>query len=121
MITCRYSGDFSDKESRKNRVSVHERPFHCEVRDCLRTDGFAKNNDRHKYVKGSAPRRSIRPARNGHTRAFHPENFDLIDRSVTAQRGKVDYASTSAKRRSLATSIVRTKKLVTEARVFSFI
>lgn len=45
-ITCRYfSEGFEDKRSRKHHVNVHDRPYHCEVQNCLGQEGFAKNSD----------------------------------------------------------------------------
>jgi hypothetical protein len=49
-ITCRYFAEgFKDKQSRKRHVNVHDRPFHCDVQDCLGQEGFAKENDLQKY------------------------------------------------------------------------
>lgn len=50
-ITCRYfSEGFKDKRSRKNHVNIHDRPYYCEVQDCLGQDlGFANDNDLQKY------------------------------------------------------------------------
>ena len=45
-IACRYFAEgFKNKQSRKRHVNVHDRPFHCEVQDCLGQEGFAKGND----------------------------------------------------------------------------
>ena len=50
-ITCRYfSEGFKDKQSRKRHVNVHDRPWHCDVQNCLGQEGFAKENDLQKYV-----------------------------------------------------------------------
>lgn len=45
-ITCRYfSEGFNDKRARKHHVNVHDRPFYCEIKDCLGAEGFAKDSD----------------------------------------------------------------------------
>lgn len=45
-ITCRYFAEgFKDKQSRKRHVNVHDRPYHCDVQDCLGQEGFAKESD----------------------------------------------------------------------------
>lgn len=96
-ITCRYFSDgFSDKKSRKHHVNIHDRPFHCEVRDCLGAEGFAKDSDLRKYIKGPAPRRSMGLTPDRHMRAFHPEQCDLADtfRAMNAKRGNADHACT---------------------------
>ena len=49
-ITCPYfSEGFKDKQARKRHVNVHDRPYHCDVQDCLGQQGFAKDNDLQKY------------------------------------------------------------------------
>lgn len=49
-ITCRYFWEgFKDKKSRRHHVNVHDRPFHCDVQDCLGAEGFAKDGDLQKY------------------------------------------------------------------------
>ncbi|KAJ4407348.1 hypothetical protein N0V91_003932 [Didymella pomorum] len=45
-ITCRYfSEGFKDSKARKKHVNIHERPFHCEVLDCLGAEGFTNHGD----------------------------------------------------------------------------
>jgi hypothetical protein len=45
-ITCRYfSEGFKDAKTRKKHVNIHERPFHCDVPDCLGAEGFANQGD----------------------------------------------------------------------------
>ncbi|KAF2128362.1 C2H2 domain-containing protein [Dothidotthia symphoricarpi CBS 119687] len=67
-ITCRYfSEGFKDEKARKRHVNIHERPFQCEVSDCLGAEGFANPKDLEK-----------------HTRAFHPELSDLAEKFHTA-------------------------------------
>jgi hypothetical protein len=46
-ITCRYfSEGFKDEKTRKRHVNIHDRPFQCEVPDCLGADmGFANTRD----------------------------------------------------------------------------
>jgi hypothetical protein len=79
--TCRYfSEGFKDEKTRKRHVNIHDRPFQCEVPDCLGADiGFANTKDLQK-----------------HTRAFHPEMSDLAEtfRSTTAKREKANHACT---------------------------
>ncbi|OAL02432.1 C2H2 domain-containing protein [Phaeosphaeriaceae sp. SRC1lsM3a] len=77
-ITCRYfSQGFSDAKAKKRHINIHERPYQCEVSDCLGAEGFANEKD----------------LRN-HTRAFHPEASDLAEtfNSSTAKRAKADHA-----------------------------
>jgi hypothetical protein len=80
-ITCRYfSEGFKDEKTRKRHVNIHDRPFQCEVPDCLGADmGFANTKDLEK-----------------HTRAFHPEMSDLAEtfNSTTAKREKANHACT---------------------------
>ncbi|CAI6333480.1 unnamed protein product [Periconia digitata] len=79
-ITCMYfSEGFKDAKSRKRHVNIHDRPFQCEVPDCLGAEGFANSKDLEK-----------------HTRGFHPEISDLADRfnTVTAKKGKADHTCT---------------------------
>lgn len=77
-ITCRYfSQGFADAKAKKRHVNIHDRPYQCEVSDCLGAEGFANEKD----------------LRN-HTRSFHPEQSDLAEtfRSSTAKRAKADHA-----------------------------
>jgi hypothetical protein len=79
-ITCRYfSQGFSDRKAKKRHINIHDRPFQCEVSDCLGAEGFANEKD----LKN-------------HTRAFHPEMSDLAEtfNSSTAKRAKADHACT---------------------------
>jgi predicted RNA-binding Zn-ribbon protein involved in translation (DUF1610 family) len=79
-ITCRYfSQGFADKKAKKRHIDLHDRPFQCEVNDCLGAEGFANEKD----LKN-------------HTRAFHPELSDLAEtfNSSTAKRAKADHACT---------------------------
>ncbi|KAI4681506.1 hypothetical protein J4E81_009864 [Alternaria sp. BMP 2799] len=67
-ITCRYfSEGFKDEKARNRHVNIHERPFQCEVPDCLGAEGFANAKDLER-----------------HTRAFHPEMSDLAEKFITA-------------------------------------
>ena len=67
-ITCRYfSEGFKDEKARKRHVDIHDRPFQCEVPDCLGAEGFANAKDLER-----------------HTRAFHPEMSDLAEKFITA-------------------------------------
>jgi hypothetical protein len=71
-ITCRYFYEgFQDAKARKKHVNIHDRPFQCEVSDCLGAEGFANQKDLEK-----------------HKRAFHPELSDLATafNSPTAKR-----------------------------------
>ena len=55
-ITCMYfSEGFKDARSRKRHVNVHERPFQCEVADCLGAEGFSNHKDLEKYVPALQP------------------------------------------------------------------
>jgi hypothetical protein len=79
-ITCRYfSQGFADSKARKRHINIHDRPYQCEVSDCLGGEGFAHEKD----LKN-------------HTRAFHPEMSDLAEtfNSSTAKRAKADHACT---------------------------
>jgi predicted RNA-binding Zn-ribbon protein involved in translation (DUF1610 family) len=79
-ITCRYfSQGFADAKAKKRHINLHDRPFQCEVTDCLGAEGFANEID----LKN-------------HTRAFHPEMSDLAEtfNSSTAKRAKADHACT---------------------------
>jgi hypothetical protein len=79
-ITCRYfSQGFSDVKAKKRHINIHDRPFQCEVSDCLGAEGFANEKD----LKN-------------HTRAFHPEMSDLAEtfNSSTTKRAKADHACT---------------------------
>jgi hypothetical protein len=51
-ITCKYfSEGFKDAKTRKRHVNIHERPFNCEVSDCIGSEyGFANSKDLEKYV-----------------------------------------------------------------------
>lgn len=50
-ITCRYfSEGFKDEKSRKKHVNIHERPFHCDIPDCLGAEGFINQGDLQRYV-----------------------------------------------------------------------
>jgi hypothetical protein len=45
-ITCRYfSEGFKDLKARKKHVNMHERPYACEILDCLGGEGFANQRD----------------------------------------------------------------------------
>jgi hypothetical protein len=45
-ITCMYfSEGFKDAKSKKRHVNIHDRPFQCEVHDCLGAEGFANSKD----------------------------------------------------------------------------
>ncbi|KAF2658989.1 C2H2 domain-containing protein [Lophiostoma macrostomum CBS 122681] len=78
-ITCMYfSEGFRDAKSRKKHVNIHDRPFQCEVPECLATEcGFANSKDLEK-----------------HTRAFHPEKSDLAEsfKPASAPRAKTNWA-----------------------------
>ncbi|KAI8940928.1 hypothetical protein NX059_002183 [Plenodomus lindquistii] len=79
-ITCRYfSEGFRDQKARKRHVDIHNRPYQCEVLDCLGTEGFASQKDLDK-----------------HTRGYHPERSDLAEtfRSATAKRANASHACT---------------------------
>ncbi|KAL5380194.1 hypothetical protein DPSP01_007994 [Paraphaeosphaeria sporulosa] len=63
-ITCMYfSEGFREARAKKRHVNIHDRPFQCEVPDCLGAEGFANSKDLEK-----------------HTRSFHPEISDLAVR-----------------------------------------
>jgi DNA-directed RNA polymerase subunit RPC12/RpoP len=77
-ITCRYfSQGFADIKAKKRHINIHDRPFQCEVSECLGAEGFANEKD----LKN-------------HTRSFHPELSDLAEtfNSSIAKRAKADYA-----------------------------
>jgi hypothetical protein len=45
-ITCSYfSEGFKDLKSRKRHVNIHDRPYQCEVPDCIGAEGFANSKD----------------------------------------------------------------------------
>lgn len=45
-ITCMYfSEGFRESRAKKRHVNIHDRPFQCEVPDCLGAEGFANSND----------------------------------------------------------------------------
>jgi DNA-directed RNA polymerase subunit RPC12/RpoP len=76
-ITCRYfSEGFKDEKARKRHVNIHDRPFQCEIPDCLGAEGFANSKDLEK-----------------HTRAFHPEISDLAEKFIsdTVKREKTNH------------------------------
>ena len=77
-ITCRYfSQGFSEVKAKKRHINIHDRPYQCDVSDCLGAEGFANEKD----LKN-------------HTRAFHPEKSDLAEifNSSTAKRAKANHA-----------------------------
>lgn len=79
-ISCRYfSEGFKDAKARKRHVNIHDRPYECEVSDCLGAEGFVNQKDLEK-----------------HTRIFHPDLSDLAEtfNSLTAQRANAVYACT---------------------------
>ncbi|KAH7348115.1 C2H2 domain-containing protein [Pyrenochaeta sp. MPI-SDFR-AT-0127] len=79
-ITCRYfSEGFKDTKARNRHVNIHDRPFQCEVSDCLGAEGFTNAKDLEK-----------------HTRAYHPELSDLAEtfNSTTAKRAKANHTCT---------------------------
>lgn len=79
-ITCRYFSDgFKDAKARKRHVDIHDRPYQCEVTDCVGSEGFANPKDLER-----------------HNRGFHPEmvDFSKIFNSVTVKRGNAAYACT---------------------------
>jgi hypothetical protein len=50
-ITCMYfSEGFKEAKAKKRHVNVHDRPFQCEVPDCLGAEGFSNHKDLEKYV-----------------------------------------------------------------------
>ena len=76
-ITCRYfSQGFSEAKAKKRHINIHDRPYHCDVSDCLGAEGFANEKD----LKN-------------HTRSFHPEKSDLAEifNSSTAKRAKANH------------------------------
>ncbi|KAH5050480.1 hypothetical protein HBH96_186180 [Parastagonospora nodorum] len=77
-ITCRYfSQGFSDKKARERHVNIHDRPFQCEVTNCLGQEGFVNEKD----------------LRN-HKRSFHPDMCDLAEsfKSSIAKRANAGHA-----------------------------
>jgi DNA-directed RNA polymerase subunit RPC12/RpoP len=77
-ITCRYfSQGFADVKAKKRHINIHDRPYQCEVSECLGAEGFANEKD----LKN-------------HTRSFHPELSDLAEtfNSSITKRAKADYA-----------------------------
>lgn len=83
-ITCRYfSEGFKDETARKRHVNLHNRPFQCEVNDCLGAEGFTNVKDLEKHV-----------------RAYHPERSDLAERFKTAtiKPGKTTHTCTQCGR-----------------------
>jgi DNA-directed RNA polymerase subunit RPC12/RpoP len=77
-ITCRYfSQGFADIKAKKRHINIHDRPYQCEVSECLGAEGFANEKD----LKN-------------HTRSFHPELSDLAEtfNSSITKRAKADYA-----------------------------
>lgn len=78
-VTCRYfSEGFKDDKSRNRHVNIHERPYQCEIPDCLGAEGFANQKDLEK-----------------HTRTFHPDISDLAEKfvsTVTTKRGNTNHA-----------------------------
>lgn len=79
-ITCRYfSEGFKDQKARKKHVDIHDRPFQCEVSECLGAEGFANQKDLEKHIRG-----------------YHPEMTDFATtfKSATIKRAKADYPCT---------------------------
>ncbi|CAN9386495.1 unnamed protein product [Alternaria alternata] len=78
-ITCRYfSEGFKDEKSRKRHVNIHERPYQCEIPDCVGAEGFVNAKDLEK-----------------HTRTFHPDKSDLAETFISAiapKRGNTNHA-----------------------------
>lgn len=77
-ITCRYfSQGFSEAKAKKRHIDIHDRPYQCDVSDCLGAEGFVNEKD----LKN-------------HTRMFHPEKSDLAEifNSSTAKRAKAIHA-----------------------------
>jgi hypothetical protein len=67
-ITCRFfSEGFKEERARKRHVNNHDRPFQCEVLDCLGVEGFANQKDLEKHI-----------------RAFHPDMSDLAEKFNSA-------------------------------------
>ncbi|KAL1608317.1 hypothetical protein SLS60_003257 [Paraconiothyrium brasiliense] len=45
-ITCMYfSEGFKDSKSKKRHVNIHDRPYQCDVPDCLGAEGFSNHKD----------------------------------------------------------------------------
>lgn len=62
-ITCRYfSQGFREARAKKRHINIHDRPYQCEVADCLGGEGFAHERDF-----------------KNHKRSFHPEACDLSE------------------------------------------
>lgn len=79
-ITCRYfSEGLKDAKARKRHIDIHNRPYQCDIPDCLGAEGFSNPKDLEK-----------------HTRAYHPEMSDLADtfHLTTAKRTSANYACT---------------------------
>jgi hypothetical protein len=79
-ITCMYfSEGFKDAKARKKHVNIHDRPFQCEVLDCIGAEGFANPKDLEKHI-----------------RSFHPESSDLAEtfNSARAKPEKATHACT---------------------------
>ncbi|RYN16465.1 hypothetical protein AA0112_g12495 [Alternaria arborescens] len=78
-ITCRYfSEGFKDEKSRERHVNIHERPYQCEIPDCVGAEGFVNEKDLEK-----------------HTRTFHPDKSDLAETFISAiapKRGNTNHA-----------------------------
>ncbi|KAH7087771.1 C2H2 domain-containing protein [Paraphoma chrysanthemicola] len=77
-ITCRYfSQGFVDAKSKKRHVNIHDRPFQCDVSDCLGVEGFSNPKDLQNHI-----------------RSFHPEISDLAETftSSTSKQAKSDHA-----------------------------
>ncbi|KAH6622333.1 C2H2 domain-containing protein [Boeremia exigua] len=77
-ITCRYfSEGFRDLGARNKHLHFHTRPFHCDVPDCLGSEGFVNHGDLQR-----------------HMRAFHPEMSDLAEtfNSISKPPAKSDHA-----------------------------
>jgi hypothetical protein len=96
-ITCRYfSEGFADASQKKKHINMHNRPFHCDVTNCLGNEGFTNNNDLLKLVYPlPVPTRTLTSSR--HTRAFHPETCDLADKfraALPEKRQKAVHACT---------------------------
>ncbi|KAF2866462.1 hypothetical protein BDV95DRAFT_583928 [Massariosphaeria phaeospora] len=68
-----FSEGFKDAKAKKRHINLHDRPFQCEVPDCIgAANGFANSKDLEK-----------------HTRSFHPEMSNLAERfNSTVQRAK---------------------------------
>lgn len=60
-ITCMYfSEGFKDAKSKKRHINIHERPFQCEVPDCLGAEGFANHKDLEKSERSISNRKAAR-------------------------------------------------------------